>query len=298
LGGQYRNVTIQDLGPGGDIGPIINQTDAPLLFNLLDHLDRKMGGVRPTEVRLGILPGCGVMDLMGINGKPSHQVLIVGFPCLQVWTVDELSAVIAHEMAHLKLEDAVFSREVVRAADQLRRAAGHRRPLAAFVGTTIGRLAASVCREMEFRADRWASLCFRAETLAAALEKLLVIHPIFRLVTMQQDPPDGENDTIFDLFHRTWNNLPLEKFWELRSKLVFSSKPDQLDHHPSTLDRLNRLARLRTSLAPPQSASALQLLAQPDCWKRLLHKRLFLKPGTMAQTNSVFVPFEDHERTS
>jgi hypothetical protein len=275
-------------------GPLLERADCPLLYSLLDHLDKRMGGVRPSEVRLGVLPACGVAETRGAHGA-AKQTLILGLPCFAIWSVDELSSVIAHEMAHLKLEDAVFTREVVQTAARLAQAKGPRRLLARAVGRTVGRYAASVCRDMEFRADRWSAACFRAETLAGAVEKLLVVQPIFRLVMLQKEQAFAVEDTVFDHFARTWNNLPLEKFWELRSKLAVGAEVKPLDPHPSIMERLNRLAKMRTSLAPPPAASAMNLLVQPEGWKRMLHNRVYRSHETKPTHGTVFYAASDRE---
>ena len=288
---QRKHSAFKAMEPDAEHGPILDPTDAPLLFKLLDHLDKKMGGVRPSEVRVGILPACGVLDL-GVNGKkkPDRQILIIGLPCFQIWTVDELSAVIAHEMAHLKLLDAVFTREVVHMSARLREDDGRR--WGKLLGRWIGVMAAGVCRGMEFRADRWSALCFRPETLSRALEKLLVVEPIFRLVLTNYDDP-GARDTVFDHFARAWAGIDEEKYADLRRKLIAKASVDPLDPHPSLVDRLNRLAKAKRDAPPPSSATAVRLLTNPEQLKKMLSNRLFgAKPNA---ASSVFFPASHEE---
>lgn len=288
---QKEHSAFQAMEPDAEHGPILDASDAPLLFKLLAHLDQKMGGVRPSEVRVGILPACGVLDLSS-NGKrkPDRQILIIGLPCFQIWTVDELSAVIAHEMAHLKLLDAVFTREVVHMCARLREDNGRR--WGRHFGRWVGRMAAGVCRRMEFRADHWSALCFRPETLSCALEKLLVVEPVFRLVLTNYDEP-AVNDTVFDHFERAWKGIGEEKYVELRRKLIAKASVDPLDPHPSLVDRLNRLAKSRREAPPPTSATAVRLLKDPDQLKKMLSNRLFgAKPNA---ASSVFFPATHEE---
>jgi hypothetical protein len=275
------------LEPDAEHGPILDPSDAPLLFKLLDHLDQKMGGVRPSEVRVGLLPACGVLDL-GRRGRsrPDRQILIIGLPCFQIWTVDELSAVVAHEMAHLKLLDARFTHEVVHLSARWRAERSGRRGWGKFLGGQIGVMAARVCRSMEYRADQWSALCFRAETLSRALEKLIVVEPIFRLVLTKYEE-NGHGDTVFDHFARSWAGVNEEKFADLRRKLIAKAEVDPLDPHPSLVDRLNRLAKSRGDAPPPTSAPAMKLLKNPDQLKRMLSNRLF---GASPAKATVFFP--------
>ena len=282
---QREETAFRALEPDAEHGPILSQADAPLLFKLLDHLDKKMGGVRPTEIRVGMLPACGVLDLG--NGRNGRQILIIGLPCFQIWTVDELSAVVAHEMAHLKLLDAVFTREVVHICARLRESHPGRRPWGRFVGRWVGTMAARVCRGMEFRADRWSALCFRPETLSRALEKLLVVEPIFQLVVANYDD-EGVEDTVYDHFGRAWAGIDEEKFADLRRKLIAKAEVNPLDPHPSLVDRLNRLAKSRQEAPPPSSATAVRLLTNPEQLKKMLSNRLFGSKRSV--TTSVFFP--------
>lgn len=287
-----KHSAFQALEPDAEHGPILDPSDAPLLFKLLDHLDRKMGGVRPNEVRVGLLPACGVLDLGGGPRKrPDRQILIIGLPCFQIWTVDELSAVVAHEMAHLKLLDAVFTREVVHQSARWRAERERRKSAGRFFGGWIGRTAAGVCRGMEFRADHWAALCFRAETLSRALEKLLVVEPMFQLVLSAYDE-NGRSDTVFDHFARSWAGINDEKFADLRRKLIAKAESDPLDPHPSLVDRLNRLAKSKRDVPPPTSAPAMKLLKDPDQLKKMLSNRLF---GTSPVKETVFFPAMEGE---
>jgi len=286
-----KESAFRSLEPDAEHGPILDPTDAPLLFKLLDHLDQKMGGVRPSEVRVGLLPACGVLDLgKAGRSRPDRQILIIGLPCFQIWTVDELSAVVAHEMAHLKLLDAVFTREVVHLSARWRSERDRRR-WGRFLGGRIGVMAAGVCRSMEFRADQWSALCFRAETLSRALEKLLVVEPIFRLVLSHYEE-NGHGDTVFDHFARSWAGVDDEKFADLRRKLIAKAEVDSLDPHPSLVDRLNRLAKSRGDAPPQPSAPAMKLLKNPDQLKRMLSNRLF---GTRPAKETVFFPAMDGE---
>ncbi len=268
---------------GAAHGPALTSADAPLLFRLLDHLDRRMGGVRPHEVRLGALPLCAAADL-----PAGGQALLLGLPCLFAWTVDEFSAVVAHELAHLKLEDAAFTRQAVQSTRRLRAVRGPRQLL----GWWSGRAAARVCRGLENRADRWAAACFRPAVLRSALEKLAVARPLFMTLLDEFDDIDDQAN-VFGAFGKAWDSLPPERIAALAAKYSAAEAPDPLDLHPQLAERLAALRQLEAAdPAPaPASAPALALLADAGQFGRMLHNRLFRGPG--GAQRSVFFPDAD-----
>ena len=47
--------------PDSDLGPVVARVDAPLLFNTIDSVGRRLGVKPPSQVRLTYLPCCGVV---------------------------------------------------------------------------------------------------------------------------------------------------------------------------------------------------------------------------------------------
>ena len=264
-------------------GPVVSRDDAPLLFSLLEHLDRKMGGVRPQEVRLGALPACAAADLPPEAG--GGQALLLGLPCLSAWTVDEFSAVVAHELAHLKLEDAAFTRQALRTSQRLRGARGPRQLL----GRWSGRAAARVCRELELRADRWAATVCRPAVLRSALEKLEVAKPLF-LALLEDFDGEPADANVFAAFAKTWDGLSPERIAGLAAKFSRGEAADPLDLHPPLAARLAALRELEAAdPAPPaRSAPATALLKDAGVFARMLHSRLYR--GSGSAKSSVFFP--------
>ena len=90
-----------------DLGPVLERFDAPELFRLVEQVARRLGVRPPEQVRLSYLPCCGVVELR------RARAVLIGLPLLQILTVAELRAVLAHELAHLAKGDM---RRSVRAA--------------------------------------------------------------------------------------------------------------------------------------------------------------------------------------
>lgn len=272
-----------DAEPSSTIGPIITAEDAPRLFELLKRISRLMGGMYPSEVRISYLPACGVLDIDDDSPVP-HRVLIIGLPALLIWSTDELAAVLAHEMAHLKLQDVAFFRDVVQYSEQLIRSgqstSGRRRwrvrlDVGQWIGKFLYYLAAPISREMEFTADRWAADCFGGRHLARALEKLAIVQPLFREVLLHFDALATPKDNVYSFFCRAWRRMDKHQYAAMYERLILSrSKVSAGDMYPPICERVQRLRR--RPRPPRKSASgAIQLLETPKEIAAVLHKRLY-----------------------
>src|SRR5262249_26552849 len=116
--------------PDVSVGPVLSELDAPGIFVIVAEVARKVGSPEPDEVRLTYLPCCGVLEQRRWCGLRSRRrVLVVGLPLLYVLSVEELRAVVAHELAHLSRGDAALAFVVSQFLDSLEQAidAGSRR---------------------------------------------------------------------------------------------------------------------------------------------------------------------------
>lgn len=267
--------------PDATIGPILAPADAPGLFDILRRLARQLGCAVPAEVRLSYIPACGVLEVP-VNEVYSRPVLVLGLPCLQVWSRRELKAVLAHELAHLRHEDAAFARDVLHLVEAVRArvAAGRgevslanlRWLLRRLLAGSMGPLAALVGRSMEYRADQWSARTYGSEALSRALEKMAVVQPVFREVLDFADRTPSAN--VYRVFRRAWNGLSGEKYERLRDRLIEASRGLRGGAHPSVADRLRRLEKLRRGRRG-ESHPTLYLLDDPNVLERLFHNRLF-----------------------
>ena len=277
--------------PDAAVGPILAREDAPKLFAMLGELAARIEGGHPTEVRVSYLPDCGIIDLETDSGG-CRQVLVIGLPCFEIWSPVELRSVLAHELAHLKQEDAVFTREVLDFSDRLRRSVrtgsllSPRRLLTRGVGIGLALLATPVSRAMEHRADSWSAERFGAAPLASALKKLAIVQPIFREVLTAYDASDAEAPNVYQYFSRFWGSLSKRDLQRLRRRLVDHRVPGYLDRHPALTDRLERLSRIAVE-AGVSSRKSKTLLANPVELQWLLHNRLY---GLRSAPASVFEP--------
>jgi Zn-dependent protease with chaperone function len=261
-------------------GPMIAAEDAPALFRMLRKVAKQMRCRPLREVRLSFLPACGITELV-VRPDVSRPVLVVGLPVLHIWSVEELEAVLAHEIAHLRHRDIEFQRTVLGWAGALRQKLGKSDPATAdcwrrrWAQTSlhwVEYFARPVAREMEFRADHCSAETIGSEELASALENLAVVQPIFHELLSRTEKVASPN--VYRDFARTWRTLKGPTFRLLRQKLVASASHESSDWHPPLGQRIDRLRRSGRS-ARLSAHPSLHLLDDPARLEQILHNHLF-----------------------
>lgn len=282
--------------PDASLGPILTPTDAPRLFETLSRLAGKIRCRLPSEVRLSHLPMCGVLE---VADHPWHKrpVLVIGLPCLHVWSFDELRAVLAHELAHLRFEDARFNRDVLCLAQTLRTRLESTAPssrrrlrgrLARLCAWLVEWTASPVSRWMEFRADHCSAETCSSAALSTAIEKMAVVQPVFQeLLERSGTRPD---DNVYRRLSRAWKGLSGGPYDRLKDWLVDREQAQPRGPVPRVDQRLRRLrggpVRRSKKFHP-----SLHLLDDPKLLETLLHNHLiggvFLAEPTLAGVATV-----------
>lgn len=276
----------------GDLGLRLQRSDAPDLHAVLAQVARKLGVRPPSEIRLAYVPCCGVIDRRGT------RLLLVGMPLLQVLTVVELRAVLAHELAHLARGDAARSARAARFLDELERglerptARGPLRAWASLVRRATASLVSPIAIGQEIRADHLAAQVAGGPTAAASLVKVAMVQPLFQEVLDFHDvEPQGAN--LYAFFRDFWDRLPDPLRTQLRHQIL--SRPSAVDDatHPPLLDRIRRTQQLPDrspnelglSILDPDKKPASALLGDPEAVEQELHDRLF---RTQSVDRSIF----------
>ena len=198
--------------PDADWGPILSRTDASTLFVEVEEVARRLGARPPQQVRLTYLPCCGVVAWAGGRSR----ALLLGMPLLDVLTLAELRAILAHELAHLARGDATASADSARFVHCLglaidRPGARPRGPLGAWARScrrTAEALLEPISRGQEARADRLAASIAGGDAAASALVKVALIQPLFKEVLEHYDPSDPEAPNLYAFFRLFWARLP------------------------------------------------------------------------------------------
>ncbi|MFO0949902.1 MAG: M48 family metallopeptidase [Isosphaeraceae bacterium] len=285
LGG-VRVVT-ETKDPDADLGPVLDRTDAPLLFSAVSEVAKRLNVKPPGQIRLTYLPACGV-----VAWGRSHA-LILGLPLLRVLTLAEMRAVIAHELAHLARGDATRAAKSVRFVEGLRQALDHageraRGPLGVWARSCFraaGWLIGPVAWGQETRADRSAALIAGGSTAASALVKVAVVQPLFREVLEHYDPDRPEAPNLYAFFRAFWYRLPAEVHTAMRLRILADPSGPVDPAHPPLPDRIARLQsypELPSSNGSTHSsadvAPATSCLGDLEAFEQMLHNRLFGLP--------------------
>lgn len=258
-------------------GVPVTRAEAPRLFEELDRLRALAPGPRLHAVLVSDELDAGVWQtpLLGHLGWPRNE-LAVGYPLLAALGVEELRAVLAHELAHLAGRHAARAAwvfQVRRAFDELV-PAFEARPgwLDALLGRVLAAYrawfaAASVAlaREGEREADRVAARVTGARATADALvatrlaEHALALHhfPALRdLARADPAPPEDHLAAVPDALRRGMSHPGAE----LALLLALDHRARPGDSHPALADRLLALGEdPRVPERPARSAAELLL---------------------------------------
>lgn len=265
-----------ELEPDATVGPMLTAPDAPRLFRFLGRTARRMHAPPPTEVRISYLPACGVMELPNIGPFP-RRVLIIGYPCLQIWNQAEFAAVLGHEFAHWRNKDAKISKRLLPLLGEGRRRGPKPHWTKQLAIGTLSLLfrkpAIAICRRLEYRADAASANAFGPDSLASALRKLAVAQPIFDQILIDCAGRPSSSGNVYRQFIQAWRRIPQDLARRLLLRNVAVPPPPN-DLHPPLADRL---ARLDKSTGPEFGArpSALRLVENRPQIATVLHNRIF-----------------------
>ncbi len=276
LGGVW--IPSESANPDTDLGPILAKVEAPMLFDDLSRIARRLGARRPGQVRLTYLPCCGVV------GAGRTNVLLIGLPLLQVLTRGELRAVLAHELAHLARGDTSISAKSSRFVEGLGQSLDTARaapisPLriwARLCRSVSDHLIAPIARAQEVRADRVSAQVAGGGLAASALVKVALLQPLFREVLDHYDTARTDLPNLYAFFREFWSRLPDTLNTSIRHELLADRRTGSGGVHPALLDRLSVVQSYgdlpESNLT---SAPASTLLGDLEALEQTLHDRLF-----------------------
>lgn len=94
------------------MGTSLSRADAPDLWTLVDGLAARVGALQPQNLVVGLDPNFFVTEasVVCLNGTLAGRTLYCSLPLSRILSVDEVSAVIGHELGHFKGLDTKFSK--------------------------------------------------------------------------------------------------------------------------------------------------------------------------------------------
>jgi Zn-dependent protease with chaperone function len=283
------------------VGPMLSELDAPGIFVVVSEIARKLGTPEPDEIRLTYLPCCGVLEQRRWSGLRSRRrVLVLGLPLLYVLSVEELRAVVAHELAHLSRGDAALAFVVSQFLDSLDQsiAAGSNSrwgwlsPCVFFAWMVRGGFRLICCplsRYQEYRADGIAAAVCGSDVVVSSLENAALVQPIFREVLCNYHPIVVHDANLYQFFRLAWTTIDTSLKREMKDSLVTDERLGWFNPHPTLRARLRRLERFAAHREPDERP-ARRLLMQRHDLEETLHNYIY---SVRTPQLSIFQPFGD-----
>lgn len=261
-------------------GPRLLPKDHPELFGMLEQTAGDTQQAMPVEVYLVPDMNAWVAQRGGLMGFFSRRVMGLGLPLLQVLSVSQLRAVLAHEFGHFYGGDTQLGAWVYKTRTTMGRTIGSlaqaggrfallRKPFE-WYGMLFLRITQKVSRQQEYTADALAARTVGATHLMEGLKKVhssgLAFDAYLRteygpLMELGYRPPllagfraFARSESVSDAVDKA-----------MRSALL-SGKEDVYDTHPPLKDRLAALSKLEGAgdSVPDDPRPAAELLQKDE----------------------------------
>jgi len=256
-------------------GPQLTAKDQPELFEMVTSISQATGEAMPREVYLIADVNAWVAQRGGILGVGSRRVMGLGLPLMQILSVTQLRAVLAHEFGHYyggdtRLGPLVYNMRgaIGRTVYNLARQNSVLYKPFAWYGSGALRLTQGVSRQQEHAADELAAQTVGAKPLADALR---AIHSgaIAYVPYLQQEVTPLLGLNVRPVFAEGFAHFlaapRVEKaVAEETDRAIAEGKSDPYDSHPPLRERLAELAKLAQGETPKGDAAAASLLRGLD----------------------------------
>jgi len=236
-------------------GPRIDLSAHPLLLEQLTEVSARVGERLPSEVYVDLQMNAGVLRRGGLLGIGSRRVIVLGLPLMQLLTVSEMRAVLAHEFGHYRGGDTAIGPWVYRTRESIVRTIQHVGRFSSLLHLPFRwyailflRISQAVSRSQEFAADRLAAAAVGANAVASALSKLAEGDLALEVYWQREFVPvvnAGLRPPMVDGFAHFLGQQPIrEQVHRIVSERSATATPNPYDSHPATSDRIAALARL------------------------------------------------------
>ena len=273
-------------------GPALEPASNPRLFKELNDVASRVGEPMPHEVYLVPDVNAGVRQRGGLMGARGRRVMLLGLPLLQVLTISEMRAVIAHEFGHYhggdtKLAPWIYkTREaIIRTVRQLSGSSSVLHLPFVWYGQMFLRVTQAISRRQEFAADALAARTVGARPLTTGLRTIFGAalaydgywrNEVVPVLSAGFLPPLADGFAQFLREPRVADAIN-----EATQEEMTKPKIDPYDSHPSLPDRIKALEGLPPGPEPVSELPALSLLENAPGAEAPLAASL-LKPGTPA----------------
>jgi Zn-dependent protease with chaperone function len=258
-------------------GPCVTRAGQPELLALVEEVADAVGHPMPNDTYLEADVNAGVLETGRLVWR--RRVLVLGLPLLEVLTVEQLRAVLAHEFGHYVGGDTRIGRRTYRTRQTILRTvaslrwsddgddgwllAAVRWPFEAYARAFL-RITSAISRSQEFAADALAARVAGADAQVGALRRTAACGPAFDefwrfefLPALDLDlrPPLGEG------FRRYLTVAVIgEQIEQSLDAALEQDENDSYDSHPTVRQRLAALGAAPGDEPPAEGPPASSLL--------------------------------------
>jgi Zn-dependent protease with chaperone function len=273
-------------------GPALEAASNPRLFNELNDVATRAGEPMPHEVYLVPEVNAGVRERGGFMGFRGRRVMLLGLPLLQVLTVSEMRAVLAHEFGHYHGGDTRLApwiyktREaIIRTVRELSGSSSLLHLPFVWYGQMFLRVTQAISRRQEFAADALAARTVGARPLGSGLRNIFGAALAYNGYWRDEVVPvlsAGFLPPLADGFEQFLHEPRVaEAVTKATQEELTTPRIDPYDSHPSLPDRIKALEGLPPGPESLSESSALSLLENASGAETPLAASL-LEPGAPA----------------
>ncbi|MEV0380265.1 M48 family metallopeptidase [Nonomuraea sp. NPDC050643] len=262
-------ITVSRRRDGEQPGVPVGREHEPMLWQTVEELAQRVRTAPPDEIRLVAEVNAAVSeDTRFLGLKATRRRMFIGLPLLQTLTVDEMRAVLGHELghysgAHTRLGAPVYRGRVslIATVQGLRNHPFIQR-LFTWYAKLYLRVSQGVSRKQELEADQFAVAIGGRQAMGGALRKIhstalgweLYVNNYLSLTGVGGARPA----TVFGGFHALMSDP--ERQAELAKLGEQPEEVSPYDSHPSLAERLAAIEHLPEPEHVPDPRSALTLL--------------------------------------
>jgi len=265
-------------------GPRLNPAGQPRLFAELDSVARAVGEAMPEEVYVTPEMNAGVLQ------RGRRRVMVLGLPLMQVMTVSQMRAVLAHEFGHYYGGDTRLGPWIYRTRETIERTLSGLSRTSSFLqlpflwyGRLFLRVTQAVSRQQELAADALAARTIGAAPMMDGLRALARGSIAFGAYWQQDVLPlvaAGFRPPLADGFSRYLAEPETMQKVGRQAAAAESAqaKSDPYDSHPPDAERIAALAAMPPGPSQTDGAAAVALVDGLDVIDSVILIGV-LKPG-------------------
>ncbi|WP_336204595.1 M48 family metallopeptidase [Nonomuraea sp. LPB2021202275-12-8] len=273
---------------GEQPGVLVTREHEPALWRTVEDLAQRVRTAPPDEIRLVPEVNAAVSEETRFLGLvATRRRMYIGLPLLQTLTVDEMRAVLGHELghysgAHTRLGAPVYRGRVslIATVHNLRRHPFIQRLFSLYAKLYL-RVSQAVSRRQELEADEFAVVIAGRQAMAQALRKIHYTATAWEVYTDDYLSMTGAGGcrpvAVFGGFHSLLNDTARQA--ELAKLVERPVETSPYDSHPSLAERLAAIEALPEPEQVPDPRSALTLLQDANVAAHAIEQSMWSPQG-------------------